>query len=43
MVVIGAYFIGLETAGIVKDFLKEKTEIIVVDNDKFQYESVLGT
>lgn len=43
MVVIGASFIGLETASSIKDFLKDKIEITVVDNNKVPYERVLGT
>lgn len=40
---IGASFIGLETAASVKDFLKDKIDVTVVDSSKVPYERVLGT
>lgn len=32
LVVIGASFIGLETAASIKDFLKDKIDVTVIDN-----------
>ncbi|EAS02251.1 pyridine nucleotide-disulfide oxidoreductase (macronuclear) [Tetrahymena thermophila SB210] len=43
VVVIGASFIGLETAASVKDFLKDKVDITVVDQSKVPYQRVLGS
>lgn len=46
VVVIGASFIGLESASCIKDFLKEKspnTNITVCDVASVPYERVLGT
>jgi len=42
LVIIGASFIGLETASSVKDFLKDKIDVTVVDVTKVPYERVLG-
>lgn len=42
LVVIGASFIGLETAASIKDFLKDKVDVTVVDVSKVPYERVLG-
>ena len=43
LVVIGASFIGLETAASIKDFLKDKIDVTVVDSASVPYERVLGT
>lgn len=42
LVVIGASFIGLETAASIKDFLKDKIDVTVVDSASVPYERVLG-
>jgi apoptosis-inducing factor 3 len=42
LVIIGASFIGLETASSVKDFLKDKIDVTVVDVASVPYERVLG-
>ena len=42
LVIIGASFVGLETASSVKDFLKDKIEVTVIDTAKVPYERVLG-
>jgi apoptosis-inducing factor 3 len=43
LVVIGASFIGLETAASIKDFLKDKIDVTVVDVNSVPYANVLGT
>lgn len=42
LVVIGASFIGLETAASIKDALKENINVTVVDTSAVPYERVLG-
>jgi NADPH-dependent 2,4-dienoyl-CoA reductase/sulfur reductase-like enzyme len=42
IVVIGASFIGLETAGTIKNELKDKVNITVVDSNKVAFEKSLG-
>lgn len=42
LVVIGASFIGLETAASIKDFLKDKVDVTVIDTSAVPYERVLG-
>jgi hypothetical protein len=41
-VVIGASFIGLETAASLKSVLKDKLDVVVCDNTLVPYERVLG-
>lgn len=43
LVIIGASFIGLETAASIKDTLKDKIDVTVVDTSAVPYERVLGS
>ena len=42
LVVIGASFIGIETAASIKDFLKDKIDVTVIDRNSVPYSKVLG-
>ena len=43
LVVIGASFIGLESAASIKGELKDKLDVVVCESAKTPYERVLGT
>ena len=43
IVVIGASFIGLETASSLKTALKDQTDIVICDINSVPYEKILGT
>lgn len=42
LVIIGASFVGLETASSVKDYLKDKIDVTIIDIAKVPYERIFG-